>query len=176
MTTPFSHVTRCLTNWFNFPTEKIYCQVATLKDQQPHIRTMDLYDLTPEGNLILFTRTTSRKWEDLQRCPNMAICILLLDHGQIVVEGQALLKTAVTDIQFTQHCWARYLNPFWQDFYRNCAPHHETNGMPDSLGIIILQPVFWDIIEIVPDDFSKNIRKHYLKQENTWLMKEMPCD
>jgi len=173
--TPFPHVTRCLSEWFHFPTEKIYCQVATVKDQQPHIRTMDLYDMTPEGNLILFTRTTTRKWEDLQYCSNMSICILLLNHGQIVVEGQALLKTAVTDFEFTHFCWTKYLDRYWQDFYRSCA-QGETDGIPDSVGIILLQPVFWDIIEIIPSDFLKSTRKHYLKQENAWLMKEMPSE
>ena len=71
-----------LQTWFAFPQSKLYCQVSTVSNKNPHIRTMDLYDITEDGQLIFLTDTNTKKWLDLQECQNIAVCILHLDHGK----------------------------------------------------------------------------------------------
>lgn len=53
--------------------------------------------------------------------PNASICILHLDYGQIIVEGQATLKTWLTDPETTVFYWNHYLDQYWRDFYLSRA-------------------------------------------------------
>ena len=55
------NIKHLLHSWFDFPENKLFCQVSTVNDGRPHIRTMDLYDFTDDGSLIFLTKTDSRK-------------------------------------------------------------------------------------------------------------------
>lgn len=42
----------CLSQWYAFPECKLDCQVSTFSNRSPHIRTMQLYNITESGELI----------------------------------------------------------------------------------------------------------------------------
>jgi len=165
---PFQQVKNHLANWFDYPSEKVFCQVATTLDTSPHVRTMDLYHITDEGNLILSTNTHSRKWSDLHTCPNIAICIIHLDHGQIIAEGTATLKTSANDNDTTTFYWNNHLDKYWQDYYIRQSQNTPPNKTPESFGLIQITPIYWEIIEINKDDYLKSPRKQFHLQKDTW--------
>jgi general stress protein 26 len=174
---PIQQVNKCLQNWFNFPTEKVFCQVSTLANNNtPHVRTMDLYHVTPEGNIVLLTETSNRKWRDLMSCHNIAICLFNIDLGQIIVEGSASLKTYSNDSKTTAFYWNNFLDPYWRDFYivRDANFNASSDDIPSSFGVIIVQPVFWEIIEIDNKDFLNSSRKQYHLEDGAWIMREIP--
>lgn len=95
LTKNFKHL---LQSWFDFPKNKLFCQVSTVSNGQPHIRTMDLYDFTDDGSLVFLTSTYSKKWSDLEKQPYVTVCLLNLDVCQITVEGSALLLTSENNL------------------------------------------------------------------------------
>jgi len=174
---PIQHINinKYLQNWFNFPIDKVFCQVSTAaNNRKPHVRTMDLYNITSEGNLVLLTETSTRKWQDLIECPNVAICILNLDLGQIIVEGSAFLKTYSDDSSTSAFYWNNYLNQYWRNFYLRAADLNESsNVVPSSFGVIIVQPTFFEIIEIDGNDFLNSARRQYVKEDGAWILSEL---
>jgi len=87
--------------------------------------------------------------------PNAALCLLSQNRGQIITEEPVLLKIIVTDIETASFYWNNYLDQYWRDFYcmhQSAATHSETT-IPASFGIIALQPIFWELLIIKPDDF-----------------------
>jgi len=130
---PNYYVKHCLKNWFNYPEDRLYCQVSSTNNDMPHTRTMDLYHFTDDGNIILLTATNTRKWSDLSVCPNISICIVNLNHGQIIAEGQALLKTASNAFEVTSLYWNNYLDQYWRDFYLKRSKESK-NVIPDLFG------------------------------------------
>lgn len=157
-----------LLHWFDFPNKKLFCQVATFGNSCAHIRTMDLYHITDEGNIIFLSDTSTRKWHDLKENPTAAICIVNLDLGQILANGQTTLKTFTTDSITTKYYWDNYLDDYWRNFYLKRDQNNTGHTIPSSFGIIILQPKFWEILVINQNDFLKSFRKQYHKEGETW--------
>lgn len=170
------HIKNHLQAWFDFPENKIFCQVSTTNNGCPRVRTMDLYDVTSEGALILITHTRSRKWDDLQKSSRIAICMLNPDCGQIVVEGHAILKSITNDLALTTLYWNSYLNDYWRNFYLAQEPNtrKNTGKIPSSFGIIVVVPDVWEILEINQDDFLKGSRKRLQLQDTLWVKDELP--
>ena len=164
-----------LQKWFSFPQNKLYCQVSTTSHQGPHIRTMDLYDITEEGQLIFLTDTSTRKWMDLQEFPNMAVCLLNLDHVQIIVEGSAMLKTSMSDPHTVSIYWNNFLDQYWKDYYLsrplNLKPN--LNEIPSSFGLIVMTPNLWEILEINKEDFLKSSRKQFRLRDGVWVSHDL---
>ena len=139
-----SQIMQCLKEWFNFPVDKTYCQVSTLADRLPHIRTMRLYHVTAEGHLVLLTETSTRKWQDLKKCPRVAICLLNPDRGKIIAEAGVTLITAVDDNQTAAFYWNQFLDQYWRDYHLSLEA--STAGIPSSFGVIMVQPDFWETL------------------------------
>ena len=171
------NIKHLLHSWFDFPKNKLFCQIATVNDGHPHIRTMDLYDFTDDGSLIFLTKTDSRKWNDLKKQPHIAACLLNLDIGQITLEGSVLLQTAENNLAMTTHYWENYLPEYWQDFYLS---HSSQDGcsskIPSSFGVVKIIPHAWEILEINTEDFLKGSRKRFTLKESTWEMLELPLE
>jgi general stress protein 26 len=144
----------------------------------PHIRTMDLYDFTDAGTLIFLTNTNSNKWSHLKQIPNIAVCLLNLDFGQIIINGSASLHTSASNQSLAAWYWNNYLDNYWRDFYVSCAPEplSSQKEIPLSFGIIEVCPHSWEILEINPEYFLKGSRKRYQSKENTWVMMELPLE
>ncbi|EKD91721.1 MAG: hypothetical protein ACD_29C00417G0001 [uncultured bacterium] len=169
------HITNLLKTWFEFPKNKIFCQISTINNDRPHIRTMDLYNVTEKGDLVFLTNTRSKKWSDLQNCPNSAACIVQLEHGQIIAEGKAVLKTSENDFNTTDHYWSNFLGQYWQEFYLSLTEsiaHH----IPDSFGVIIITPQKWEVLEINQNDFLKSTRKQFLLEQSGWVTHDLSAE
>ena len=158
--------------WFSYPKNKIYCQVSTVACQNPHIRTMDLYEVTEDGCLILFTDTSTRKWLDLQDCENIAICIVHLEYGQIIIEGKATLKTNTNDFNTVSFYWHNFLDQYWRDFYLSRSSSLEKK-IPSSFGVMIVKPFFVEVLEISKHDFLQSSRKQFQLIDGMWNIKDI---
>jgi general stress protein 26 len=171
------HIKALLQSWFSFPEKKIFCQVSTINNGSPHIRTMDLYDFTDDGTLIFLTNTNSNKWYHLKQVPNIAVCLLHLECGQIIVEGLASLHTSVNNQPLATRYW-NYLDEYWQGFYLSYASGDPSSQkeIPLSFGVIEICPHSWEILEINTEDFLKGSRKKFQLQENTWVVTEIPLE
>lgn len=163
-----------LKNWFDFPKNPVFCQVTTVQQKQPSIRTMALYDFTHKGSLIFITATNSPKWAHLVNCPKIALCMLHHEHGQIIVEGSALLHTSTTNLPMISLYWENYLDEYWRNFYRVEAPESPANEIPASLGIVQIIPSAWQILAMNKDDFLKGTRSLYTMQEEVWIREKLP--
>jgi general stress protein 26 len=164
-------VNQCLQTWFDFPKNKIFCQVSTLANTSPHIRSMELYHVTSLGNVILLTDTSSRKWHDLEICPNIAICVVDVNYGQIIIEGTADLITSNNDTQTAELYWHHYLDQYWRDFYLSRTQRTQT--ISDSFGVIRMLPQLWEITEINKDDYLQSRKKQFLWREGAWMMSDL---
>lgn len=173
-----NNIKQLLNKWFDFPNSKLFCQVSTVANGYPRIRTMDLYDFTEDGSLIFLTKTDSRKWRDLEQQPNIAVCLLNLELGQITVEGNALLQTSENNLSLTKLYWDNYLPKYWKDFYLSCSSKHAESGaqIPSTFGVIKIIPNAWEILEINTEDFLIGSRQRFTLNDNSWSMKELALE
>lgn len=154
-------IQECLKTWFNFPHSELFCQVATLYKDQPRLRTMKLYNITKKDELVLITRTQTRKWTELKHCQKIAICLLHPDAGQILVEGSAILKTLKSHSEEVKPYWEA-LAEEWQDYYRKM-------GMPDSFGMIFVTTYRWEVLQISRENYQQSIRKEFVIKNDKWI-------
>ena len=162
-----------LYEWFSFPKRKIFAQVTTVMNQKPHIRTMDLYHVTPKGSLFFLTDTSSPKWIHLSHCPNIGVCILNPDYGQIIVEGTAVLDTSESNLSLTSLYWQNFLDEYWRNYYL-INTNKTVDGISSSFGVLQIIPNLWQILEINKDDFLKGSRMHYQLQNDFWMKQQLP--
>lgn len=167
-------ISKHLKNWFDFPKNPLFCQVSTVQQGQPCIRTMALYDFTAKGSLIFITATNSPKWTHLSNNPNIALCMLHPEYGQITVEGSTLLHTRDTNLSLVSLYWENYLDEYWRNFYSMGTPENATHEIPASLGIVQVIPSTWQILEINKDDFLKGERSLYTMQKEVWNCEKLP--
>lgn len=167
------YIKNLLQSWFSFqswsihPQNIIFCQVSTISNDTPHLRTMGLYDITDDGCLVFVTETSTRKWHDLQGCKNIAIAILHAEHGQIIVEGEAMLTTSKNSYKTASFYWYEYLEQYWRDFYLSRSPN-ATDEIPSSFGVIVVKPYLWEILEINKHDYLLSSRKQFRLIDQNW--------
>ncbi|HHT0592928.1 TPA: pyridoxamine 5'-phosphate oxidase family protein [Legionella anisa] len=161
-----------LRHWFSFPKDKVYAQITTVMHQKPHIRTMDLYHFTPDGSLIFLTDTHSPKWTHLNHCSNVGICLANLEHGQIIVEGRAILHTGQSNLPLASLYWQNYLDEYWRNYY--VTNSNTCDGISLSFGVIQIIPTLWQILEINKNDFLKGSRTEYKFKNSTWIKNQLP--
>jgi pyridoxine/pyridoxamine 5'-phosphate oxidase len=161
-----------LYNWFYFPKEKLFCQVATVKSGKPQLRTMGLYDFTAQGSLIFLTDTSSPKWRQLADCANVSVCMLNPASAQILAEGVAFLHTSQSNLPMTTLYWQNYLDQYWRDFYQKSEAKKSINAIPVSFGIVQIIPKKWELLTINSDDFLMGSRISYECQENLWTINQ----
>lgn len=159
-----------LQTWFHFPEKKVYCQVATVREGKPKVRTMDFYRLTEDGRIILMTETSTNKWGDLGRSNEVALCLGHLDFGQIICEGKVELITAENNSETASFYWENYLDDYWRRFYLGRPSKDKEMRPPLSFGVICIEPVFWEVLETNQKDFLKSRRRQFMKNNNTWMV------
>ncbi len=162
-----------LHHWFAFPKNKLFAQVTTINDRQPCIRTMALYALTSKGSLIFLTDTKSPKWHHLTHNPNVAICLLHHEYGQIIIEGVARLDTSLSNLTLATLYWDNYLDDYWRHFYLSNSCGATPNRVPSSFGILQIVPKSWEILTFNTDEFLKGSRIKYQLQEGVWIQSNL---
>ncbi|CAM2740934.1 Uncharacterized conserved protein [Legionella steigerwaltii] len=162
-----------LDQWFSFPKNKVFAQVTTVMNQKPHMRTMALYHVTPKGSLIFLTDTSSPKWIHLSHCPNVGVCILNPEYGQIIVEGTAVLDTSQSNLSLASLYWQNFLDEYWRNYYLTNS-NKTADGISSSFGIIQIIPDLWQILEINKNDFLKGARMSYELQNDSWIKRQLP--
>ncbi len=69
---------------------------------------MDLYRISDQGEIILLTATKSSKWKELTAISKTSVCIAHQDYGQILAEGDVLLKTTRNDPESVSEYWTNF--------------------------------------------------------------------
>lgn len=139
----------------------IYCQLANQSNLKPHIRTMQLYNIKNNSCLEFLSRTDTQKWTDWQLHPYAALCFLNVDFGQILAEGEVILKTLKTHPQEIKDYWYS-LKPDIKMIYT------EEQEVPECLGIISIMPNLWEVIEFSKDRYLESSRMLYKLINNSW--------
>lgn len=150
-----------LTAWFGFPEKTIHAQVATASANRPHLRTMLLFEITSNGELVFLTHKETQKWQDLQSSPYIATTLVNLNYGQITVEGVASLKSKNdTD-----------LSRYWESlplYVRRIYTSSPGTEIPETLGVIIVSPGSWEILVLNNEDYNLSVRKQFFQKNGTW--------
>lgn len=155
-----------LMNWFGFPEQETHVQVATSSENHPHLRTMKLYEITQDGSCIVLSHNKTLKWRDLQISPYIALLFVNYDFGQLTVEGVAQLKTRENNE--IKRYWECMPEPV-QKIYSS-SPGKE---IPDSFGVISVQPLSWEMLEINKIDYNKSIRRKFFRENGSWRTQEL---
>ena len=163
------YISSVIKRWFDFPSKETYCQVSTVMNCIPHIRTMRLYDINASGKLVLLTNTRTRKWTQVRNSPEVALCFVNYDFGQIVVEGEAVTKTIANDKNEIVTMWGKLL-PYWQDYYlsQDTDQTFQRNEfkIPETFGQISVIPNLFVIVEINKEDYLKSITHRFTRDIN----------
>lgn len=138
---------------------EIDVQVGTMAASSPHVRTMRLYEVTPEGHFILMSRTDTQKWADLEVNPFVSLCYYSDKVGQIIIEGRADLKTIKTSPQEIIKFWSSLL-PRTKQIYT------KGDTIPDFFGLIEVFPTMIEWMEIDPNNYLLSNRQRYVRGTN----------
>jgi general stress protein 26 len=155
-----------LSAWFNFPAGEIYAQVATSHDNRPHIRSMLLFEIDANGSLIFLTHRDTQKWHDLESSAYVAIAMVNLKFGQITVEGTACLKNKDNP----------EIQRYWKALSANIKRIYESSSeavVPETFGVIIVQPTSWEYLELNKVDYNQSVRKQFFKANSAWQSKNL---
>lgn len=166
-------VLESLKKWFSYPEKEIHCQVTTTLKGQPHVRTMKLYEVTPDGLLVFLSRNDTQKWRDLVECPQIAVLFLNEEYGQMVVEGTVELKTN-REVPLVQKYWD-LMPPMIQKIYlpQDVPSNRVTGYIPDSFGVIFIRPISWDVLHICKEDYLTSKRKQFRIHRGSWLEQDL---
>lgn len=168
------YIEKNITLWFGFPKQEVDCQVATIGNHSPHLRTMKLYDITDEGHLVLITGTNTQKWKDLLLTPKVALCLLDLNYGQIIIEGSVSLNTQGNAAQAIESYWED-LPEFWKEIYFSYDenPDKSRNKIPDIFGVIFIQPQLCEILELEKENYLKSKRTQFQWSKGEWVERSL---
>lgn len=165
-----SEIISILKKDFRIETNIIFCQMSTVKNNSPHIRTVRLYGIEDQSGLIFLTRTTSKKWQDLTHNPHLAICLLHPEYRiQLQTECAAKLIGVNDNPLLFQKYWSMIRDDVKKIYHDDYVPNidyqqrKETDipsNIPDSCGMIIAMPHYWEYL-FVNDNYPESIRYQF---------------
>lgn len=161
----------CLRDQFSFPVHPLFGQVATVDRGIPDIRTARVYEITPEGDLLLFSHRGANKWRQLSVSNGVAICFLSpWKSHQLIVRGRAHLRRG------TQMEWERVRHdvrriysqwdvegPFQREIEVEVSPRAAR-----PFGCIEVQPESWEILTLHPSEYGQSERIRFTRCEEGW--------
>jgi len=164
---------------FKLEDSVIFCQVSTIANGMPHVRTVRLYGIENEYGLIFLTRTTSRKWQDLTSHPHLAICILHPGiHIQLQAECTTRLVYSDNNPQLFKKYWSMVKMDVKKIYHDDYVPNvdyqqgKETDiptVIPHSFGMIMAMPHHWEYL-LVNDNYPDSIRYQFNKNtQGEWV-------
>lgn len=157
---------RYLREWFDFPSTETFCQVATVSNLSPSLRTMRLFEARDDA-LVFLTRTETKKWHDLSLNPLVAVHLVNPARGQIVINGTAASHTRNTNQLLVDLYWLS-LPTHLRAIY---TLSHQNNDAPVNFGAITVSPQSYDFLKIHRDDYLKSTRTLYFRDGETWRQK-----
>jgi general stress protein 26 len=137
----------------HFPQKPIFAQVATQSNSQPHIRTMRLYGIDDNGELIFLTHGESQKCEDLRTCQNVEVLIYDETHQiQIKAAGHSSV------VKLSEYKGGiLYWNQVPDQVKKLYSSTLETDRpIPDSCLAIIVSPQYWEYYQLNLSNYSSS--------------------
>ncbi|MBI2641528.1 pyridoxamine 5'-phosphate oxidase family protein [Candidatus Roizmanbacteria bacterium] len=175
-----SEINRTLKTNFDFPHSPVYVQVATSVNNIPTIRTLRLYDVSKEGEMIFLSHTQTRKWTDLSKNPYMTVHALDKDNNQLISSGRATLHIPAEDKNYinywenlTQDDKKLYAGPPPNQKLETAPPFFVPEKVPATFGVIIMKPNFYEWYEVDWQDLTKSTRTQFLFGQHRWVKKKV---
>lgn len=129
-----------------FPKNPLFVQMATQSNNEPHVRTMRLYDIVNDtGELIFLTHCNTQKYEDLISCHNVEVILYdECNQVQIRASGQSkLIRLNELDGGIL------YWNQVPIDAKKlYSSSRKDLMEIPDSCFAIIVIAHYWEYLEI----------------------------
>jgi hypothetical protein len=157
-----------LAQWFNYRQAAVYGQLANSLLDRLKLRTMRLSGLSPTGCLEFLSRTDTPKWLAWQKKPQVALCFFNPEFGQLLAEGEVLLKTVKTE--------AAYLNSYWQALPKRIQEIYtgeEAEAVPENFGLITVIPHFGESVELSKEAYLSSLRTVYQRQDKDWVQQRI---
>ena len=165
-----AEITSILENDFKLNKNILFCQIATIKDGLPHVRTVRLYGIEDCHGLIFLTRTTSRKWQALMQYLHLSICLLHPEYRiQLQAECTAKLVNVNDDLPLIQKYWSMIKDDVKKIYHPDYLPNIDYQQgkatevptiIPDSCGMIIAMPYCWEYL-LVNDNYPESKRYQF---------------
>jgi pyridoxine/pyridoxamine 5'-phosphate oxidase len=166
-----------------------YGQVATMGEHGwPQVRTVHLRYISERGTLGFNTHIKSPKWRQLLKKPFLSGCY----HDekrqvQFRWEGSAKLIDPESRGRGEQAILDRMwllLRPdvrtaYWMDYQkkglkgRNAAQNLDIQKRCPNFGTVLCFPKLWDIFEMDPSDYTKDVRTVYRLKNGQWRSQDV---
>lgn len=156
---------------FHFPEEMVFCQMATLSKNRPHVRTVRLYDIEKDKGLIFVTHTSSKKWDELKNHPSVAVCFLHPDYKiQLRAECDVSLLNYSSAPFLAEKCW-NMVREDVKKIYHHDESEKPLLNIPDCFGLIIAVPHLCEYL-FTDSDYPNSMRYIYTKDpKKSWVRK-----
>jgi uncharacterized pyridoxamine 5'-phosphate oxidase family protein len=158
-----------LASWFDFPNQLFFCQVGTVFNDRPHLRTMTLYDITHDNKLVFLSRTDTNKWRHILANSQVSVLVHNPSKGQVVIEGHAVIETDL-------HCLKFYWNKMQtqtQAIYTTNTDHF-LDGIPSCFGIMKIKPIAFDVLCIDQQNYLRSERTITYLTSTGWQQETAP--
>ncbi|MGB0935279.1 MAG: pyridoxamine 5'-phosphate oxidase family protein [Alphaproteobacteria bacterium] len=160
-----------LNTFFNHTKNAINGQVSVIIDGKPTVRTMKIWDIKENGDIILIANTSSPKWKALEENQNISICMVNYQNlAQAIVSGTAELIPASKDPILAQKYWKQTIDGVKEVYFLNAGLKEGTfnlSQLPDNYGIIRVHPTDWEAMDIATP-YKKSEKFSYTNNNGTW--------
>jgi len=162
---------------FGYPDHPLMGQFATIVDDAPDLRTMRMFEFNERGCPIFLSHIGSLKWSQLRKNPKIAICFLNRNMTvQIVLRGRVTLIAGESDCIQLQQYWDKVRVDIKKiyDEYDVEGPFIERSNLapptdvPIQFGMIVVEPVHWEILKLAPMDYPNSQRIQYFYEGDQW--------
>lgn len=159
----------------------VYAQCGSItwsgNTPQPALRTVHLRYVTEFKTLGFVTCTTSDKWRQLHKQPQLAICFYdPVASIQWRISGKADLIKAPQHAKTMQRLW-RQIRPslhqvYWQSLPSKALQYRTNREMSHHVaphfGLVLISVQSWEIFKMQPHDYAKSQRWLYQRRGQQW--------
>jgi pyridoxine/pyridoxamine 5'-phosphate oxidase len=160
-----------------------YGQVATVDlTGQPKVRTVHLRYIKERNTLGFSGNVKSPKWAHLRAKPALSGCFYDAHrHVQLRWEGGVELIDAksrrAADHELLDRMWL-LMRPdvrlaYWRDWLKDASASADVQKRCPSLGVIVCRPTVWDIFQIDPRDYNKDVRTIHTLKGTAWKARQV---
>lgn len=161
---------------FAYPESSVYMQVATSSNDIPTIRTLRLYEISKNGELIFLSHTQTRKWIDLAKNSRIAVHGLDKYNNQLLSSGDASLVIPADSIKYKFY-WDKlgddgkklYSGPAPNQKMENDPPYSIPKKIPLTFGVIIVRSNFYEWYQVNWKNLIKSARIQLFFKKDKWI-------
>ncbi len=168
---------------FSFPVKHLFGAVATVRDNHPSVRTMRIYEVTPQGWPVLVTHTGSNKWKEFVQHPHASINLVSENKlVQLIVFGALRLDTIGSGFDRVNPYWKMVrpdVKKIYDPAYTLRDVYSEVEGLtiprdaPDTFGVVHVIPSFWEVLHL-GSEYTRSHRYQFHLSNGKWQKQRVP--